>query len=309
MKIKNCNYEQLHLKDDYEGKVEATFISAKSNTNNRTSILYVHGFIDYFFHPHLVEFFNDNGYDFYALELRKYGHSMLSHQHKNYCRSIEEYFEEMDVSILKIKENNSSPLVLLGHSTGGLITSLYLNKGINKDKVSALVLNSPFLETNVPSFARLILKPVTGLLGGILPFGSVNGMLAPIYPASVHKDFEGEWDFDLNLKPIEGFPVYYKWSRAIMDAQDELKTNSSIKQPVLLMHSSDSYLPKKHEDRVFKADIVLNVEHMKAIGPKLGGNVTMKEIEHGMHDLFLSPKPVREYAFNEMLIWLKRTVS
>jgi len=31
----------------------------------------------------------------------------------------------------------------------------------------------------------------------------------------------------------------------------------------------------------------------------------MLEIENGMHDLFLSPKPVREKAMNEMMSWLK----
>ena len=309
MKIQNCNYEQIQFKDDYEGKVEATFISADSNTNNRPSIVYVHGFIDYFFHPHLVAFFNENGFDFFALELRKYGHSILPGQHENYCRNMDEYFEEIDAFILKIKNENSQPLVFLGHSTGGLLTSLYLNKGQYKDQVAALVLNSPFLEMNVPSFVRSLLKPITGLLGSISPFGKVDGALTPVYPSSVHKDFEGEWDFDLDLKPIKGFPVYFKWSRAIMDAQDELKRNSNIKQPVLLLHSSDSFLPKKHEPRVMKADIVLNIEHMKTIGPTLGDKVTMIEIKDGMHDLFLSPKPVREHAMKEMLGWLKVSVT
>lgn len=308
MKIKNCNYEQIALKDDYEGNVEATLISSQFNTHKRPSVLYVHGFIDYFFHPHLIEFLNENGFDFYALELRKYGHSLLPHQHPNYCRKMEEYFEELDLVIEKITRENNQPLVLLGHSTGGLLTSLYLNKGRYEDKVAALVLNSPFLETNVPTLARKILKPVTGFLGSMVPFGKLDGMLAPIYPSSIHKDFKGEWFFDLKLKPIKGFPVYFKWSRAIMDAQDELKSNSNIKQPVLLLHSSDSYLPKKHEDRVFKSDIVLNVEHMKEIGPKLGNNVTMVEIEHGMHDLFLSRKPVREHALKEMLVWLNNAI-
>ena len=73
MKVKNHTYQQFQLKDDYEGKVEATFISANSNTYKRPIILYIHGFIDYFFHPHLSFFLDENGYDFCALEIRKYG--------------------------------------------------------------------------------------------------------------------------------------------------------------------------------------------------------------------------------------------
>ena len=306
--LENFNYQQFKLANDYEGEVEATFINASSNTYKRPVVLYIHGFIDYFFHPHVSLFLDEAGYDFCALELRKYGHSILPHQHPNYCRSMEEYFEEVDKAILKIKELNQEELILMGHSTGGLVSSLYLNKGNQRDKVDALVLNSPFLEMNVPSFSRKLLKPLSKWVGALLPFAKLDGMLPPTYASSVHEAYNGEWKFNLKFKPIEGFPVYFKWSRAIMNAQDELKMNSNIKQPILLLHSSDSYIPTKHEGRVMKSDIVLNVEHMKKYGPGLGKNVTMIEIQDGMHDLFLSQKEVREQALTKMTEWLAESV-
>jgi alpha-beta hydrolase superfamily lysophospholipase len=306
--IEKFKYETIPLKDDYEGKVEATLIHAEFNKNSRPVILYIHGFIDYFFHPHLAEFYNQSGYDFYALEIRKYGHSILSHQHKNYCQNLEEYFEEIDFSIQKINSVNRCPIVLLGHSTGGLISCLYLNKGKFKKSITALVLNSPFLETNVPSMMRKILKPITKWVSGMFPYSKLDGMLSPIYPSSLHKDYHGEWDFDLEMKPIEGFPVYFKWSRAIMDTQDYLKSNSKIEQPILLLHSNDSYLPKRYENRVMHSDIVLNVNHMKQFGPMLGNRVTLVEIKDGIHDLFLSQKQIREETLNKMIGWLRDTV-
>ncbi len=308
MKIKNHTYQDFILNNDYEGEVKATFISADSNTHKRPVVLYIHGFIDYFFHPHVSSFLDENGFDFCALELRKYGHALMAHQHPNYCKSITEYFEEVDAAVHKIREINSEEIILMGHSTGGLVSSAYLNSGAKRDQVSALVLNSPFLEVNMPSIMRKISKPLSGFIGGLGPFLKLNGMLTPVYPSSIHEDYEGEWPFDKELKPIEGFPVYFNWSRAIMNAQDELKVNSNIKVPILLMHSHDSYLPSKHEPRVMKSDIVLNVEHMKAIGPKLGKNVTMVEIQNGIHDLFLSPKPVRELALDTMAKWLSDTI-
>lgn len=308
MKIEDFNYLQFNLAPDYEGEVEATFISANSNTHKRSVVLYIHGFIDYFFHPHVSSFLNESGYDFCALELRKYGHSLLPHQHANYCMSIDEYFEEIDSAIHKLREINNEEIILMGHSTGGLVTSIYMNRGNQRKQVSALVLNSPFLEMNLPSMARTIAKPLSKFVGNINMYWKLDGMLAPIYPSSIHEEHEGEWFFDKTLKPIEGFPVYFKWNYAIMEAQDELKVKSNIEIPILLMHSHDSYMPRKHEPRVMKSDIVLNVAHMKAIGPKLGKNVTMMEIQNGMHDLFLSPKEVREEALNKMLIWLKETI-
>lgn len=308
MKVKGFNYLQFQLAPDYEGEVQATFISANTNTHKRPVILYVHGFIDYFFHPHVADFFDEKGYDFCSLELRKYGHSLLPHQHPNYCRSISEYYEEVDISILKIRDINQEEIILMGHSTGGLVTSSYLNFGNERNQVSALILNSPFLEVNMPTVARTVMKPMSKVLGKISPFGKLDGMLPPIYASSVHKDHEGEWEFNKDFKPIEGFPVYFKWSRAIMEAQDALKENSDIQVPILLLHSHDSYLPTKHEDRVMKSDIVLNVEHMKAIGPKLGKNVTMIEVQNGMHDLFLSPNLVREEALEKTAVWLGETI-
>ncbi|MFT4753624.1 MAG: alpha-beta hydrolase superfamily lysophospholipase [Salibacteraceae bacterium] len=308
MKVKNFNYLQLKLTPDYEGEVEATFISSDSNTHKRPVVLYLHGFIDYFFQPHVSNYLNESGYDFCALELRKYGHSMLPHQHPNYCRNIAEYFEEIDAAILKIREINEEEIIVMGHSTGGLIASVYLNTGNQKSQVSALVLNSPFLDMNIPAIQRIILKPLSKLLGAVSPFLKLDGMLLPIYPSSIHKDNKGEWSFDKELKPIEGFPVYFKWSRAIMDAQDSLKDNSNIQIPILLMHSNDSYIPSKHEARVMTSDIVLNIDHMKKNGPSLGKNVAMVEIQNGMHDLFLSAKPVRELAMETMVKWLKETV-
>ena len=309
MKIKGFYYNEIPLKKDYEGEAIATFIAASTNTGSRPTVLYIHGFIDYFFHPHLSDFFNESGFDFFALELRKYGHSILPNQHPNYCRSLEEYFEELDASISIIREENDRPLFLLGHSTGGLISSLYLNKGKFKNLISGLILNSPFLEVNVPGRLRTLLKPLSGLVSKVFPYAKISGMLTPIYPKSVHKDYNGEWDFNVSLKPLQGFPVYFAWSRAIMDAQDYIKEKSAIACPVLLLHSSDSYLPKIHEQRVFESDIVLNVNHMKQIGPKLGSNVKLVEIRKAMHDVYLSPCPVRKQALMETKNWLQGVIN
>src|SRR5690554_4479848 len=101
---KDYTTQTINLKPDYEGEVTATLIASKANVGNRKSVLYLHGFVDYFFHAHLGEEFNTNDYDFYALDLRKYGRSLLEHQHPNYCRHIEEYFEEISIAIRQLYE-------------------------------------------------------------------------------------------------------------------------------------------------------------------------------------------------------------
>lgn len=71
--LADYNSQTIRLKPDYEGEVTATLVSSKFNVGNRKSVLYLYGYIDYFFQAHLGEKFIANDFDFYALDMRKYG--------------------------------------------------------------------------------------------------------------------------------------------------------------------------------------------------------------------------------------------
>ncbi len=47
---------RFELKDDYEGRVEATLLSRKSKRTSSNAILYIHGFIDYYFPSNLCQY-------------------------------------------------------------------------------------------------------------------------------------------------------------------------------------------------------------------------------------------------------------
>lgn len=302
---KTYQEQKITLTPDYEGDVIATLIHSNLNTGKRKSILYIHGFVDYFFHEHLGNAFNQNDYDFYALDLRKYGRSILPHQHQNYCQSLTEYFEEITSALEIIHKNNESEIFLLGHSTGGLISSLYMNTGEKKNLVKGLMLNSPFLEFNQSKTENFFSVIISKLMVNFSKFSSVNGVLSPAYAQSLHKNYFGEWDFNLDWKPIKGFPTYFIWILAIKKGHQELK-KSAIKVPVLVMHSSASAKLKKYSDEASGKDIVLNVNDIKRIGATLGDQVTLMEIQNAKHDIFLSPKDVREKAMEQMFDWLKK---
>lgn len=299
------SYQTIDLPDDYEGKVTATLIAANANTGNRKSVLYVHGFIDYFFQTHMAAKFLDKGFDFYALELRKYGNSLLPHQHPNYCRDITEYFSEISISLKQIFELSNHKITLVGHSTGGLTTSLYMNEGDERELVDALILNSPFLEFNISKLKRLFLPVISKLSITFNKYAKLNEALSRVYSQSIHKDDFGEWDFSQYWKPIKGFPAYYAWTNAVLKAQYTLKSQSDIQVPILIMHSNKSLITKKYTEEASNTDTVLNVEHIKKYGATLGAKVTLVEIQNGMHDLVLSRKEVREVVFQEMFSWLK----
>lgn len=302
---KDFTNQILDLKDDYEGKVIATLVSCNANTGKRKSVIYIHGYIDYFFHPHVAEKFIENGFDFYALDLRKYGRSWLAHQHKNYCKSITEYFEEISMAINLIYEKSNSPIYLLGHSTGGLIASNYANFGEQKNKLAGLILNSPFLDFYDSETRKNIMLAAAQVASLFYDYANVKNILSPVYVQSIHKNFKGEWNFNLKWKYTLGFPTYFKWILAADEAHEKLRKHSNIQVPVLVMHSSSSAKTLFFSEDAMKKDIVLNVEDIKKRGAKLGNQVTLLEVENAMHDIFLSKKRVREKVFSDLFEWLK----
>jgi alpha-beta hydrolase superfamily lysophospholipase len=62
---------------------------------------------------HVAEKFNENNFDFYALDLRKYGRS-LKKSAPHYCKDIEEYFEEISIAISKINTISKTLFTCLG---------------------------------------------------------------------------------------------------------------------------------------------------------------------------------------------------
>jgi alpha-beta hydrolase superfamily lysophospholipase len=278
----------IELLPDYEGEVKAVLTASNYNTNKRKSVLYLHGYIDYFFHPHVAEKFNANGFDFYALDLRKYGRALLPHQHPNYCKSIEEYFEEISITLEKISKFNL-PIYLLAHSTGGLIASVYMNNGRKKELVKALILNSPFLDFNLSKVTKSLSIGCAKLISKFSNYAKLEGALSSAYAKSIHKKYYGKWDFNLDWKPIDGFPTYFQWVLAIAEGQKKIK-DFNIKVPILIMHSDASLKTSKFTNEAMYKDIVLNIDDIKRVGIQLGDHVSLLKINKAQHDIFLSAK-------------------
>jgi len=292
---------EINHPDDYEGKVKSVLIFRPSKQESTKAILYVHGYIDYFFQTELADHFNEWGFNFYAVDLRKYGRSMMPHQKPNFTRDMKEYFPDLDAAIAKIKTDGNTETLLMGHSTGGLLTPLYLDA--QKDNyISGLLLNSPFFDLNIPNLLRKILSfPMW--LGKKFENLSID-FLPQHYPESLHKDYKGEWDFNTDWKPIKNFPFYFTWMRSIRLAQLKLQSGLDIKVPVLVMHSDQSYKGRKWSDKVKEQDAVLDVEHMPKYANKLGNNVSIIEVKGAVHDMVLSKPEVRKTVYSEMYNWL-----
>ncbi|WP_087544300.1 alpha/beta hydrolase [Acinetobacter sp. WCHA29] len=302
------DYQQLTLNfaDDYDGKVVATLVRKKAAQATKKAVLYIHGFCDYFFQTEMAEQFNQHGYDFYALDLRKYGRSKLPHQKFYYLLDLREYDAEITKALEIIGQENHNQVLLAGHSTGGLITTLYAAHYPDHRLIKALWTNSPFYDFYKSVIEKKVGIPLLSEVGERLPNAKFPSGLNQWYTPSLHKDFYGEWDFNLNWKPKSLPFVHLCFVNAIHKAQKEIHRGISLNIPTLIMHSHQSKYPKKWGLDAQQSDVILDVKDMTHNAKKMTGDVQTLAIKNGLHDLVLSAPPVRKKVYEDLFSWLEQ---
>lgn len=295
----------IQMASDCEGEVFCTLVFAGNTPQYDRNVLYIHGFSDYFFQTEMACQFQRNGYNFYALDLRKCGRSIRPWQTPYNLYDIRDYYEDIDAAIARIQKETKGKLVLLGHSTGGLALSMYLHDR-PEIAVSALVLNSPFLELNINPALKKAGLPLVAFLGKFFPNIKIKKGLSLNYGYSISKKRYGEWEYDEKWKPVAVSEVRASWLRAIYKAQCKLHKGLAIDCPILVMRSDKSFKSKYWSDKFKESDAVLNVEHIRKYAPSLGKNVTESIISCGLHDLFLSAPEVRTEVYKRMFEWLDK---
>lgn len=295
----------LDCRPDDEGPVVATLVRTPAERPpGPRAVLSIHGYVDYYFHPHVAQAFGQAGHDFHALDLRKNGRSLRPHQTPWFCRSLSEYYEEITLALHRMQQAGATDITLMGHSMGGLICSLYAAEGAERAAVKRLVLNSPFFEQHEAAPVRVVGNALAGWIGKRSPHAQLPKGLARAYGESLHKDYHGEWEYSLEWKPLEKPSTAFGWLRAVGEGHRRVQAGLELEMPVLLLHSDkSSKAGKRWSEELQITDSVLNVAHMKKYGPGLGRDVTLHEIPGGMHDLFLSREPVRTAALAAIFAW------
>jgi alpha-beta hydrolase superfamily lysophospholipase len=303
--------ETLELPDDDEGQVIATLVQRPVGRRTKKAALHVHGYADYFFQTAYAEWWTERGYDFYALDLRKYGRSILPHQTPNYIADLAHYHPELDLAWDRVTSDHRH-VVLSGHSTGGLIVPLWAQaRGREGRSIEArgIVLNAPWLDLQGRAWIRLGLTPVVQQVAKRQPMRIIPRTVTGLYARSLHRDHEGEWDFDLAWKPIESWPAYAGWLAAVRRGQATLHRGLDLAFPALVLSSARSTVPTELGEDVHSTDIVLDVEQIRRWSSSMGRHVTYVGIEGARHDVFLSREAPRTEAFDELGRWLTTYVE
>ncbi|MDI2037217.1 alpha/beta hydrolase [Paenarthrobacter nitroguajacolicus] len=306
-------FEQQTL--DLDGGAVATLVrylgtgsplpDASAKAGLDADVLYVHGWSDYFFQRHVAAFWHRAGARFYALDLHNYGRSLRPGLVPGFVTSLADYDADIAAALEAMGRTGTPsdrPLILLGHSTGGLTLSLWAHR--HPGVASALILNSPWLEFQATELGRRAIAPLVGLHARLHPLAPLPPVDPGIYTRAVSAALDGEWDYNLQWRPDRGFPITPAFLDAVFRGQATVAAGLGIDMPVLVLLSDKSYLQPKWSADALTADVALNVDAVAHRALSLADTVTVSRLPNAFHDIFLSPKPIRTEAFERIGRWL-----
>lgn len=292
--------------ESFDGPCRSTIIRKLCAGGSRRAYLYIHGFNDYFFQKEMGERFVDSGFNFYAVDLRRYGRSLEPWQYPFNVRDHKEYFADIDSALSQIRRDGNSDITLSGHSTGGLTVALFVAEKGARCGVNRVVTDSPFLEWNFSRFMRGVAIPLAGFAGKIFPEAKIRQAHCDGYAYSLLKDHHGEWTYDTVWKMVYSPPVTLGWVHSIDRAHDLLmKKAGHITVPVLVMHSSRKVDGCSWTPAFQSGDAVLDPAEIQKRGKKLGRDPQVSTIDDGLHDLILSSPSAREAAYDTIFRFIK----
>jgi alpha-beta hydrolase superfamily lysophospholipase len=282
-----------------DDELVATLVRRNKRHHSR-AVLYIHGWNDYFFQTHVADWWDALGYDFYALDLRRYGRSLRAGMMGGYIEDLSEYDLEIDAAMDRVARHHEK-VVLYAHSTGGLVASLWADR--HPGALGGLVLNSPWIDLQGSALIhalmpRIVRSVATRAATFILPLPD-NGF----YARTLDSLRDGTWTFDPELKRNPSQPARSAWLTAVMAGHDRVSAGLEIDCPILMVTSTRSDFRRRWSDELLGVDSVLDVSRLAAKAHRLGRHVTLVRLEGAIHDIVLSTRLVRDRFADELRRW------
>jgi len=106
-------------------------------------------------YQHLAAWFTPLGATVYAMDLRGHGHSGGPRGH---APSLDALLQDIDAVVMRARADSGAPVVLLGHSFGGLLAIAYTLR--HPDHIDRAVFSAPWLilKVKVPAWKRRLTK-------------------------------------------------------------------------------------------------------------------------------------------------------
>lgn len=276
------------------------------------AVLYLPGYVDYFFQSEHAQAFIDAGVEFYGLDQRGQGRSVTGGNYED-VRDHRVRNVEIARTVRFLRARGHTHITLLGHSTGGLQAVIYAARATPggpwattppAPAVDAVLLNSPWLDLNRPEPLKSIGTLVSRAVGRIAPNLPLS-VLGAEYVQALHSDYDGEFWFDPRYKHLDEFTVRAGFLRSIRRLHAEVARGLGITVPILLCRSDASGSPTKPTpEELANTDVVLNPDDMKRLAPRLGTDVTERVFPGALHDIALSSREIRDAYTAAAVEWV-----
>ena len=100
-------------------------------------------------YEHVGSFFAENGIDTLSYDQRGFGQSG---GRRAFVKSFDQYLDDVE-QLLELRRVAGLPVILLGHSLGGLVVTTYLTS--DRPQPDLAVISAPALEADVPGWQKL----------------------------------------------------------------------------------------------------------------------------------------------------------
>lgn len=297
---------------DGEGELVATLVRRGEPGPVAHAVVALHGYTDYFFNAELGDRFAARGFAFYALDLHKCGRSRLDGQTPHFTTDLKSYDTELARALAIVAdETDGARILMYGHSAGGLVATLWLDRlrqagALPAARIGGLVLNSPFFDLHGPAILRS--APTSAALMALGRWRKTKVVRRPTpeggYGSTLHRLYAGDFDYNLDWKPLGGFPVTFGWINAIRRGHAKLHRGLDVGVPNLILRSDHSVPEAKNPDAIQRGDAVLDVAQIARWAGCVGNRTTVVPITDAKHDVFLSLPAPREVAYRELDDWL-----
>lgn len=273
----------------------------------RAAVLHVHGYNDYFFNAEFALAMADAGFAFYAVDLRRAGRSLRLADHPHDMADVAEPGDDIDAAVGAIADAHPGmPIVVHAHSTGGLSAAIWAADR-PRPSFAGLVLDSPL-------FGRVLTRTQRAQMLALPAIARrqperIVSSHPSVYAKHLHVTGGGRWDFDVALKRPTGVPVRAQWLAAVTRAQARIAAGLGLEVPVLVARSAQTGPERDDNPRLDEQDIVVDVEAIARLAPRLGSDVTELVVPGGIHDLALSAPGPRAVYLDGVLTWLDRVLA
>lgn len=274
------------------------------NPDAKASITFVHGFCEFFGKYHEVMYrFYQAGYSVFFLELRGYGKSARVAKEKDivYVGSYNEYMDD----IYSFSHQIVFPLtpedrhILFGHSMGGCLTAMYLEK--YPEEYEAGIMSSPMIQLDFGGWHL----PVIKTLAAATKVTHRDMMLLPN-----QKRFDGIRDFK-NSNTLSEIRFNYQFDQRLADEDYQTRAgtagwlNASLHgMDYVIKHTADIQVPllvlEAGQDKM-----VVN-EATDELVKKIPSAI-LHLFPESRHEIYYSNEKEREEWFTIILDFLKKT--